>query len=126
MSQKILVVDDDPTSLKTVESMLSSAGYEVQAILHAQNIEQNVENFAPDLIIMDLIMPNVDGSQAVAKLKKNNSLKDIPVIFLTALQMLDQKRGLEFEVNVENSSYRTLTKPVDAKALIGEIEKLTA
>jgi CheY-like chemotaxis protein len=124
MSQKILVVDDDPTSLRTVESMLALAGYEVQAILHAQNIEQNVENFAPDLIVMDLIMPNVDGNQAVQKLKNNTVLKDIPVIFLTALQMHDQQRGLEFEVRVENKNYRTLTKPVDAKTLIDEIKRL--
>lgn len=126
MSQRILVVDDDPTSLKTVESMLTSAGFEVRALLSAKNIEQNVENYTPDLIVMDLIMPGVDGNQAVAKLKNNAMLKDIPVIFLTALQMRDPQRGLEFEVNVDNSNYRTLTKPVDAKVLISEIEELTA
>jgi CheY-like chemotaxis protein len=124
MSRKILIVDDDPTSLRSVESMLTSAGYEVHAILHAQNIEQNVENFAPDLIVMDLIMPNVDGNQAVQKIKSNAAIKDIPVIFLTALQMRDQQRGLEFEVSVENKNYRTLTKPVDAKMLISEVERL--
>lgn len=106
--------------------MLTSAGFEVRALLSAKNIEQNVENYTPDLIVMDLIMPGVDGNQAVAKLKNNAMLKDIPVIFLTALQMRDPQRGLEFEVNVDNSNYRTLTKPVDAKVLISEIEELTA
>ncbi len=124
MRKKILIVDDDPTSLKTVESMLTSAGYDVRAFLHAQNIEQNVENFAPDLIVMDLIMPNVDGNQAVQKLKNNKALQGIPVIFLTAVKMRDQLRGLEFEVNVEGANYRTLTKPIDAKTLIAEIDRL--
>ena len=124
MSKKILVVDDDPTSLRSVEGMLISGGYEVKISVHAENIEQKVNDFAPDLIIMDLIMPNVDGNQAVKKLKNNPALKSVPVIFLTALKMRDDERGLEFEVSVENKSYRTLTKPIDAKTLITEINRL--
>ena len=124
MNKKILVVDDDPTSLRSVEAMLVSAGYKVQTSVHAENIEQRVNDFAPDLIVMDLIMPNVDGNQAVKKLKNNSALKGVPVIFLTALKMRDDERGLEFEVSVENKSYRTLTKPIDARILITEIERL--
>lgn len=74
---------------------------------------------------MDLMMPNIDGNQAVKKLKNNPVLKGVPVIFLTALKMRDDDRGIDFEVNVENTSYRTLTKPVDAKSLAAEIEQLT-
>jgi CheY-like chemotaxis protein len=104
--------------------MLISSGYEVLVSVHAGDIEQRVKDIAPDLIIMDLMMPHIDGNQAVKKLKNNPALKGVPVIFLTALKMRDDDRGLEFEVNVENISYRTLTKPVDAKSLVTEIEQI--
>ena len=124
MSKKNLIVDDDPTSLKMTQSTLMSHGYAVKAIAHAQDIEKTVKDFNPQAIVMDLLMPQVDGSQAVQRLQKNPALNKIPVIFLTALQMKDEKRGLEFELNVENKSFRTLTKPLDARALIAEIEEL--
>ena len=124
MSKKILVVDDDPTSLKQAEPILTTGGYEVKTSPDAEEIENLVKDIAPDLIVMDLMMPNVDGNQAVKKLKDNPALKGVPIIFLTALQMRDEERDLEFEVTVDNTSYRTMTKPVDAKALITEIQRL--
>jgi CheY-like chemotaxis protein len=124
MKKCILIVDDDPTSLRTVDGMLTAAGYDVRTSTHADNIEQKVREVNPSLIVMDLIMPNTDGNQAVKKLKNNPALKGIPVIFLTALKMRDEDRGIDFEVHVDNVSYRTLTKPVDAKSLTLEIEKL--
>lgn len=81
MSKKILVVDDDPTSLKTAESILTTAGYEVKTSADAEEIENLVKDIAPDLIVMDLMMPNVDGNQAVKKLKDNPALKGVPIIF---------------------------------------------
>lgn len=126
MKKKIFIVDDDPTSLKAVEGVLTLHGYEVQASSHAQDIENKVRAFAPQLIVMDLMMPNVDGNQAVQRLQKNPVLNEIPVVFLTSLQTKDEERGLEVEINVDNRSYRTLTKPLDAKALVAAIRELTA
>jgi CheY-like chemotaxis protein len=124
LKKKILVVDDDPTSLKAVEGILILHGYEVATSAHAQDIEDKVRAFGPQLIVMDLMMPHVDGSQAVKKLQMNPALNNIPVIFLTALQTSDEERNLELEISVERKSYRTLSKPLDANALILEIRKL--
>ena len=124
MKNKILIVDDDPTSLRSVKTVLESQGYEVRAALDAEDIELKAEDFNPQLIVMDLMMPDVDGSQAVGRLQKNPLLSRIPVIFLTAIQMKDEERGLEAEINVGSKGYRTLTKPVDAKLLVAEIERL--
>ena len=121
MKKKILVVDDDPTSLKIVTSLLRSQGYDVFPSSEAVDIEKLARDFNTDLILMDLIMPNVGGNQAVEKLHKNPALRSIPVVFLTAMQMKDEERGFEFEVNVDNKSYRTLTKPFNAKELVAEI-----
>ena len=124
MSKKILVVDDDPTSLRTVEGLLTANGYFVKTSTHAGDIEKRVREFNPHLIVMDLMMPDISGSQAVEKLQRNPVLSRIPVVFLTALKMKDEERGLEFEVSVESKTYRTLTKPFDAKALLVEVEGL--
>jgi CheY-like chemotaxis protein len=124
MKKRILVVDDDPTSLKTVESILTTSGYDVQTSTHAEDIEKITQSYVPDLIIMDLLMPQVDGNEAVRRIQKNPSLNNIPIIFLTAVTMKDEERDLEFEINVNARSYRTLTKPVHAKSFLTEIQKL--
>ena len=124
MKKRILVVDDDPTSLRTVEAVFSRHDFEVKTATHAQDIEGNVSNFKPDLIVMDLMMPKVDGAQAVKRLQDDPVLKNIPIVFLTAIKMKDDERGVEFEVSVEDKHYRTLTKPFNAVALITEIKEL--
>ena len=126
MKKKILVVDDDPTSLKIATSLLRSHGYDVLPAAEAVDIEKTVRDFQADLIIMDLIMPNVDGNQAVKRLQKDPTLSKIPLIFLTALNLKSEEPGVEFEMSVDNQNYRTLTKPFNAKALIKEIKKLMA
>ena len=123
VKKKILVVDDDPTSLKAVAAVLTSNGYEVKASAHAEDIEKTVKDFNPQLIVMDLIMPNVDGNQAIKRLQKDPLLNRIPVVFLTAINFRDE-RGVEFEISVNDRRYRTLTKPFNAKALVAEIEEL--
>ena len=126
MKVKILIVDDDPTSLKAVGTVLESNGFEVKISPHAEDIEKNVKEFDPSLIVMDLLMPNVDGTQAVKRLQTYPALSKIPVIFLTAVKMRDDDRNLELEVNVDGRNYRTLTKPLDAKVLLAEIRTLTS
>ena len=124
MKNKILVVDDDPTSLKTVSAVLTSHGYDVKSSAHAVDIEKTVKDFNPHLIIMDLIMPHVDGNEAVQRLQKDSSLNEIPIIFLTAIAMENKEQGLEFEVSVNDRRYRTLTKPFNAKSLVSEIQMM--
>ena len=122
MPKRILVVDDDPTSLKFTASTLTPLGYQIKTAAHAEDIESVARSFQPDCIIMDLIMPEVDGNQAVQRLQQDKALNRIPVIFLTGVNMRDDERGIEFEINVGNKNYRTLIKPIDAKKLSAEIE----
>jgi CheY-like chemotaxis protein len=122
--KKILIVDDDPTSLRTVEGLLTLHGYETAVSNNAQDIASVVTAFYPDVIVMDLLMPKVDGTQAVRILQDHPNLKTIPVIFLTALKTHDEERGFELDISVQNKSFRTLNKPLDANALINEIRKL--
>lgn len=124
MKKRILVVDDDQTSLKLVESTLASEGYDVKTAAHAEDIEQKAKDYNPNLIVMDLMMPKVDGSQAVKRLQTQPTLKNIPVVFLTAMQTRDDDRGFELQIQVDKTTYRTLSKPFDRTQLLKEIESL--
>ena len=86
MTKKIMVVDDEPDILFTVGQMLELSGYE---IIMAKNGEEAIRNLSeseinPDLIILDIMMPEISGWDVAAKIKENPSWKNIPIIFLTA------------------------------------------
>jgi len=80
----ILVVDDEKDLLDLIEYNLKKEGFNV---LKAENGEEGIERakeFHPDLVLMDIMMPKMDGMEAVEKMRKDDELKSIPIIFLTA------------------------------------------
>jgi CheY-like chemotaxis protein len=119
--KRILICDDDPAILRVLQVNLEIEGYDV---LPAQNGEEAVEvatEERPDLVILDIMMPRLDGYQACEKLKSNDDTKDIPVVFLSAkAQQSDIQRGKDYGV----ADY--LTKPFDPMDLLGVVERLLA
>ena len=80
---KILVIDDEEATRELLQAVLSRAGH---TVLTAEDGEKGVvmaEESRPDLIFMDIIMPNMSGYEATERLKKNPDLKEIPVVFLS-------------------------------------------
>lgn len=116
--KRILIADDDPVILRLIQVNLELEGYEV---LTANNGEEAVaaataEN--PDLVILDIMMPRVDGYQACEQLKSSEATRDIPVIFLSAkAQQGDIEKGKAFGV----AAY--LTKPFDPTELLEVVER---
>ncbi len=104
---KILVVDDEPANLKLLREVLRQE----YALIFARNGEEMLR-FAqdgPDLILLDIMMPTMDGYQACASLKANPATRDIPVIFVTAkIDPTDEVKGFEF------GAVDYITKPVHA------------
>ena len=119
-TKRILICDDDPVILRLLEVNLELEGYEV---LLAHNGEMAIEVASaelPDLVILDIMMPRLDGYQTCQKLKETPATKDIPVIFLSAkAQQSDVEKGKQYGV----SDY--LTKPFDPGDLIDTVERLT-
>ena len=116
---RILICDDDPVILRLLQVNLELEGYEVlmandgEAALELANVEN------PDLVILDIMMPKLDGYQTCAKLKESPATKDIPVIFLSAkAQQSDIDKGIEYGVE----DY--LTKPFDPNQLIEVVERV--
>lgn len=87
----ILVVDDTVENLRLLSVMLSAQGYEVRPVTNGRQALQAVERDPPDLILLDINMPGMNGYEVCVQLKANPALKDIPVIFLTALSDVADK-----------------------------------
>jgi two-component system alkaline phosphatase synthesis response regulator PhoP len=113
---KVLVVDDELYILHILDFSLGAEGYEV---ITAENGEQAIEkarNEQPDLVVLDVMMPKIDGYEACRKLKQDPEMKDVPVILLTAKgRDIDRKLGLE----VGADDY--ITKPFSPSKLIEKI-----
>lgn len=82
---EILVVDDIPANVQIISLMLKTKGYKVISALGGKQALQAVRDIPPDLILLDINMPEMDGYEVCKQLKADEALKDIPVIFITGL-----------------------------------------
>ena len=84
MSKKVLIVDDEPDILFTLSRMLEMSGYSVAKAASGKDCIKKLNEFTPDLVLLDIMMPEMSGWDVAAKIKDNSSWRDIPIIFLTA------------------------------------------
>ena len=92
----ILAVDDNGINLKLLKSILEPHGYTTKTALTAEAAFEILKNEKPELILLDVVMPDRDGFDTALKLKKSPGLKEIPIIFLTALsETKDIVKGFE-------------------------------
>jgi len=94
MEGKILVADDERVNVEFFELMLSKLGFSVVAAYDGEEVLKKLEDFRPDLILLDLLMPRLNGLRVIEKLKKDDSTKDIPIIVLSAVSDVDKKVDL--------------------------------
>ncbi len=85
----VLIVDDNPTNLKLLFDLLNDAGYRVLAASSGQLCLKILDRANPDLILLDVMMPGIDGFEVCQKLKSQENTRDIPIIFMTALSDSD-------------------------------------
>ena len=91
----ILLVDDTPTNLAVLSKALKNAGFQIAVATDGESALELVEYAPPDLILLDVMMPGIDGFETCVRLKENFQTKDIPVIFMTALSdTVDKVKGL--------------------------------
>ena len=112
----ILVVDDDTPIRSLLNQELSDAGYQVKEAADGKEALDMVRISKPDLIILDVMMPEINGFDVAAVLKNDPSTMDIPIIILSIVQ--DKERGYRIGVD------RYLTKPIDTEKLFHEVDEL--
>ncbi len=119
MAEKILVVDDDFETLRLVGIMLERQGFEIIASNNGEQALVQAKNEHPDLIILDIMMPNLDGYQVCKQLRSDPVTANIPVLMFTAKTQLDDKMA-GYDAGADDY----LTKPVHPAELIAHIKAL--
>ena len=112
----ILVVDDEPHIRQLLRQELEAVGYKVQMAKDGMDALNQVKASPPDLMVLDMMMPNINGFDLVAILKHNPATMGIPIIVVSIVQ--DQERGYRLGVD------RYLSKPIDTEVLLKDIKTL--
>ena len=113
----ILVVDDRPDNIRLLSNMLTERGYKVRKAVSGMMALTAVDTLIPDLILLDITMPEMDGYQVCQKLKSDQNTKDIPIIFISALdEVLDKVRAF----NQGGIDY--ITKPFQVEEVIARVD----
>ncbi|MDE3743572.1 response regulator transcription factor [Maribacter polysaccharolyticus] len=114
--KKILIVDDEPNIVMTLEYAFKKKNFEVFIARDGGEAMQILENNIPDVVLLDIMMPNVDGFQTLDHIKNSALLKDTKVVFLSAKNKVsDIEKGLKLGAD------KYLTKPFSIKKIVSEI-----
>lgn len=117
---KVMVVDDSKTIRRTADSLLSKAGCVVESAVDGFDALAKISEFNPDIVIIDILMPRLDGYQTTALVKHNPRFNDLPVILLSSKDSIfDKARGRI----VGAADY--LTKPFTSEELLGAVGQFT-
>lgn len=112
----VLIVDDKPTNLDILFRHLDQTGYEVLAATDGETAISQAELAQPDIILLDVMMPGLNGFETCRQLKKNNATRDIPVIFMTALNDINSKVS-----GFEAGGVDYVTKPIELDEVVARI-----
>jgi CheY-like chemotaxis protein len=115
--QTILIVDDNPTNLEVLSETLTRSGYQVSVAIDGESAIEQVKYHLPALILLDIMMPGIDGFETCRRLKQNSESRDIPVIFMTALTDTEHKvKGFSL------GAVDYVTKPFQREEVLARIE----
>ena len=117
---KILIVDDEPDIIEILKYNLNNEGYDVKSAYNGKKAVEKAKKFIPDIILLDVMMPEMDGIEACVELKKISSLSNTRIIFLSA-------RGEDFTqiAAFDAGADDYVTKPVKPKILIKKISSIS-
>ena len=126
MAKKILIVDDDPDLVNAVTMILKSKKYEVAAAYGGNEGLAKAKAEKPDLIVLDVMMPDKDGYTVCRELKADSALSKIPVLLLTAVASHVPTTRYTQQMGMETEADDYLDKPVEPEVLVARIETLLA
>src|SRR4249920_3301998 len=117
MSSRILVVDDTPANIQSLSAILKAKGYQISVATNGKQALAAVDRVRPDLILLDVMMPEMDGFETCRQLKASEQWRQIPVIFLTAkTDTADIVRGFEL------GAVDYVAKPFNAHELLARVK----
>ena len=116
-TQSILIVDDNPVNLKLIRVLLAGEGYDVHTAGDADEALRFLKNLSPQLILMDVQLPGIDGLELTRRLKADPATRDIKILGLTAYAMKGDREKI---LAAGCDGY--IAKPIDTRALPGMLE----
>ena len=119
MGHRILIVDDEQDMLSLLEARLTNAGYLVETANNGETALRLVKSMKPDLILLDIMLPGIDGGEVHRILKSNPETKDIAVIFLSGLYTKNDEAKAGQSVG-----YDSIAKPYESAELLEKIKKI--
>jgi DNA-binding response OmpR family regulator len=120
--KKILIIDDDRDLADLTSVVLKNAGYDVLVSYDPREGFGTAKQQKPDLILLDILLPGMDGPEAVKFFKEDPLIKDIPVIFLTALLSGETESSREEELLIDGKKYPVIAKPFEINDLLERIK----
>ncbi len=118
-SPRILVADDEPALLRLLEFVLGRRGYIIQGVTNGNAAVEVLKNESPDLAILDVMMPGLDGYEVLTFIRETAHLEGLPVVMLTARAQLDD---IQLGLSLGADAY--LAKPFDPEELLSVVESL--
>lgn len=128
--KRILIIDDNKALARIVQGVLARQGYEADTALSGKDGLKKAGESAYDLILLDIVMPGMDGYTVCRQLKSSQATKDIPIVFLTARGNTDETRGAtaeglrEIEMAYACGATDFLNKPIAASELIKTVNNV--
>lgn len=121
MGARILIVEDNLVNLKLATDVLQAGGYEVDKATNAEHAQELLAHSTPDLILMDIALPGIDGLTLTRRLKADAKLRHIPVLAITAFAMKGDEQKA-FDAGCDGY----ITKPIDTRQLPLQVAKVIA
>ena len=116
LSNSILIVDDTPNNIRLLFDVLDNAGFDISVVRNGETAIEKLHHIQPDLILLDVMMPGIDGFETCRRIKSNVETKDIPIIFMTALADTEHKvSGLQI------GAIDYITKPIQVEEVLARV-----
>lgn len=114
MVKRLLLVDDEAAIVEALQDILSDEGYAVEAAFNGEEALERLRAARPDLMLMDLMMPVMDGRELLRRVRQDPSLRDLPVVVMSAGRITDEER---------QAASATLAKPFELEVLLETLQK---
>lgn len=118
----VLVVDDDPTMVRLASKLLLNDGYKVLQALNGSQALALAEEHLPDCVLLDVLMPDIDGREVARRLRQDPRTAKIPIVFMTVTIDLKVDKG-DQSISVDTFEFRGFAKPVHNRKILSVIRK---
>lgn len=119
MSRRILIVDDEPNIVTSLEFLMRGSNYDVRVARNGEEALQLAASFRPNVVLLDVMMPQRSGFEVCQKIRENPGLRDVKIVMLTAKgREVEKDRGLDLGANAY------VTKPFSTKDLMSTVRGL--